>query len=194
MRCAIYTRVSTNDQLTDNQSDILREYAINKGYTITREYSDKGISGAKGRDKRPQFDELIKDATRKKFDIVLAFSVCRLGRSLTHLVSFLNEINSVGCNLYIHQSGLDTSTPTGKMMFQMVGIFSEFERSIITSRVKAGMERYKKNGGKLGRPSNLNQGMVNSIKFMRTKGIGIRKISRELGVGVSTIYKVMEAV
>ena len=91
------------------------------------------------------------------------------------------------------QSGLDTSTPTGKMMFQMVGIFSEFERSIITARVKAGMDRFKKNGGKLGRPSNLNEGMINSIKFMREKGVGIRKISKELGVGVSTIYKVMEA-
>lgn len=191
MRCAIYTRVSTNEQLTENQSDVLKEYAKNKGYTLVKEYSDKGISGAKGRDARPEFDALIKDATRKKFDIILAFSVCRLGRSLTHLVSFLDEINSVSCNLYIHQSGLDTSTPTGQMMFQMVGIFSQFERSMITARVKSGMDRFKKNGGKLGRPSNLNEGMINSIKFMREKGIGIRKISRQLGVGVSTIYKVM---
>lgn len=192
MRCAIYSRVSTTSQTVDNQLQILREYANNKGYTIVNEFCDEGISGAKGRDKRPQFDALIKDATRKKFDIILTFSVCRLGRSLSDLVSFLNEINSIGCNLYIHQSGLDSQTSSGKMLFQMIGVFSEFEREMIRERVIAGQQRYIKNGGKMGRPSNISEGLINSVKFMREKGIGIRKISKELGVGVSTIYKVME--
>ena len=189
-RCVIYTRVSTNNQTIDNQLNVLREIAKLKGYEIVREYKDEGISGAKGREERKGFDELIKDATRKKFDIILCWSVDRLGRNLSHLVSFLNEIQSVGCDLYIHQSGLDTSTPMGKMMFQLTGIFAEFERSMISERVIAGQKRSKK---KNGRPTNMNDGLVHSIKYMREQGVGIRKIATELQVGVGTIYKVLEA-
>ena len=189
-RCVIYTRVSTNNQTIDNQLNVLREIAKLKGYEIVREYTDEGISGAKGREERKGFDELIKDATRKKFDIILCWSVDRLGRNLSHLVSFLNEIQSVGCDLYIHQSGLDTSTPMGKMTFQLTGIFAEFERSMISERVIAGQKRSKK---KNGRPTNMNDGLVHSIKYMREQGVGIRKIATELQVGVGTIYKVLEA-
>ena len=189
-RCVIYTRVSTNNQTIDNQLNVLREIAKLKGYEIVREYTDEGISGAKGREERKGFDELIKDATRKKFDIILCWSVDRLGRNLSHLVSFLNEIQSVGCDLYIHQSGLDTSTPMGKMMFQLTGIFAEFERTMISERVRAGQKRSRK---KNGRPTNLNDGLVHSIKYMREQGVGIRKIATELQVGVGTIYKVLEA-
>ena len=189
-RCVIYTRVSTNNQTIDNQLNVLREVAKLKGYEIVKEYTDEGISGAKGREDRQGFDELIKDATRKKFDIILCWSVDRLGRNLSHLVSFLNEIQSESCDLYIHQSGLDTSTPMGKMMFQLTGIFAEFERSMISERVRAGQKRSKK---KNGRPTNMNEGLVHSIKFMREQGVGIRKIATELQVGVGTIYKVLEA-
>lgn len=189
-RCVIYTRVSTNGQTIDNQVNILREIAKLKGYEIVKEYADEGISGAKGREDRKGFDELIKDATRKKFDLILCWSVDRLGRNLSHLVSFLNEIQSVGCDLYIHQSGLDTSTPMGKMMFQLTGIFAEFERTMISERVRAGQKRSRK---KNGRPTNLNDGLVHSIKYMREQGVGIRKIATELQVGVGTIYKVLEA-
>ena len=180
-RCVIYTRVSTNNQTIDNQLNVLREVAKLKGYEIVKEYTDEGISGAKGREDRQGVDELIKDATRKKFDIILCWSVDRLGRNLSHLVSFLNEIQSVSCDLYIHQSGLDTSTPMGKMMFQLTGIFAEFERSMISERVRAGQKRSKK---KNGRPTNMNEGLVHSIKFMREQGVGIRKIATELQVGV----------
>lgn len=193
MRCAVYTRASTNNQTVENQVLSLREYANRKGYTIVKEYADEGISGAKGRTERPQFDALIKDATRKEFDMILSWSVCRLGRSLTDLVSFLTEMQSVGCNIYIHQSGLDSSTAHGKLQFGLLSVFAEFERSMIRERVLLGQKRYVENGGKMGRPSNLTEGLINSIKFMREKGVGIRKISKELGVGVSTIYKVMEA-
>ena len=191
MRAVIYARVSTvQNQTVDNQLDILREVAKSKGYTIVKEYCDEGISGAKGRTERQQFDQLIKGATKKEFDTILTFSVCRLGRSLSDLVSFLDEIQSVNCNLYIHQSGLDTSTPTGKMMFQMIGIFSEFERQIIKNRVLAGQQRFIKNGGKMGRPSKVTEGLIHSVKFMKDSGIGIRKIARDLQIGVSTVYRV----
>ena len=189
MRCSIYSRVSTNNQTTDNQVQVLREVAKLKGYTIVGEYTDEGISGAKGRDVRTGFDTLIKDATRKKFDIILTWSVDRLGRNLSHLISFLNEIHSVDCDLYIHQSGMDTSTPMGKMMFSLVGIFAEFERGMISERIKAGQQRSAKQAG---RPTNINEGMVQAILHMKKQGLGIRRIAKTLKIGVGTIYKVIE--
>jgi len=191
-RCALYTRTSTDDQTTSNQVRELKEIAKLKGLVIVSEFSDV-MSGAKGRDKRTGFDNLIKGAVKKDFDTILDWSVDRLGRSLQDLVSFLNEIHSVNCDLYIHQSGIDTSTPAGKMMFQMCGVFAEFERGMIRERVKAGQARAKAEGKHIGRPSNLNEGLVHSIKYMREQGVGIRKIAKDLKVGVSTVYKVMEA-
>ena len=191
--CAIYSRVSTHEQTTSNQIMELKEIVARRGLTIFAESSDEGISGAKGRDTRTGFDNLIKGAIKKDFDAILVWSVDRLGRSLQHLVSFLNEIHSVDCDLYIHQSGIDTSIPSGKMMFQMCSVFAEFERGMIRERVLAGQARGKSQGKHIGRPSNLNDGMVHSIKYMREQGVGIRKIARDIKVGVSTVYKAMKA-
>ena len=193
-RCVIYTRISTSDkgQTTLNQSRELEKIAKLKGLTIVDTFTDEGISGSKGREIRTGFDNLIKGAVRKDFDTILVWDVSRLGRSLQDLVSFLNEIHSVGCDLYIHQSGIDTSTPTGKMMFQFIGIFSEFELSIMKQRIVSGQQRAKSQGKHIGRPTNLNEGLTHSIKYMKTKGVGIRKIARELKVGVNTAYKVLE--
>ena len=192
MRCAIYTRVSTGSQEISNQLHTLREIARMKGLTIVKEYTDDGISGAKGRDQRKGFDSLLIGATRKEFDVILVWSVDRLGRNLQDLISFLNEIHSVGCDLFIHQSGIDTTTPTGKMMFGILSVFADFERSMITQRTRAGMERAKREGKKIGRPSNLNDGLKQSILYMRSQGLGIRKIATDLKVGVGTIYRVLE--
>lgn len=192
MRCAIYTRVSTGSQETSNQLHTLREIAKMKGLTVVTEYTDDGISGAKGRDQRKGFDELLKGATRKEFDVILVWSVDRLGRNLQDLISFLNEIHSVGCDLFIHQSGIDTTTPTGKMMFGILSVFADFERSMITQRTRAGMERAKREGKRIGRPTNLNDGLKQSILYMRSQGLGIRKIATDLKVGVGTIYRVLE--
>ena len=191
-KCVIFSRVSTSDKGKDNenQNRLLREIAEKKGYELVEVISDV-MSGAKGRKDREGFDRLIKGSVKKEWDSILVWDVSRLGRSLKDLVSFLDEINSVGCDLYIHQSGLHTSTPSGKMMFQMIGVFAEFERSMISERVKLGLARTDK---KLGRPTNMNEGMVQSIKFMREKGIGIKKIATDLKVGVGTVYKVMEEV
>ena len=131
-RVALYARVSTQQSQTVlNQILQLKDIAHQKGYTIVKEFCDEGISGAKGRGQRKGFDDLIKGAVRKDFDQIMVWSVDRLGRSLQDLVSFLDEIHSVGCDLYIHQSGIDSSTPSGKMMFQMCGVFAEFERGMI---------------------------------------------------------------
>ena len=127
-RAAIYLRVSTDEQTTENQERALREVAARSGHEIVAVYRDEGISGAKGRDKRPGFDAMHKDASRRKFDIVMAWSVDRLGRSLQDLIGFLSELHSLGIDLALHQQGIDTTTPAGKAMFQMMGVFAEFER------------------------------------------------------------------
>jgi DNA invertase Pin-like site-specific DNA recombinase len=191
MRAVTYSRVSTSGQEISNQTNILREVAKMKGLTIVKEYTDEGISGAKGRDQRKGFDELLKGATRKEFDVILVWSVDRLGRNLQDLISFLNEIHSVGCDLFIHQSGIDTTTPTGKMMFGILSVFADFERSMITQRTRAGMERAKREGKRIGRPTNLNDGLRQSILYMRSQNLGIRKIATELKVGVGTVYRVI---
>ena len=188
-KCAIYSRVSTDEQTTENQLMVLREIAERKGMTVVAEFNDEGISGAKGRDKRTGFDNIIKGAIKKDYDTILVWSVDRLGRSLQDLVSFLNEIHSVGCDLYIHQSGLDTSTPTGKMMFQMCGVFAEFERGILSERVKAGLNRARKQGKHLGRPIK-----VTNIKAMledRAAGKTIRAISQKYHLSIGKVHKVL---
>jgi len=142
-RVALYARVSTENQTTDNQLIELRAVAERMGWLVVTEFVDQAISGAKGRDKRPAFDLLLKGATRREFDMVAAWSVDRLGRSLQHLVEFLSEIHSSGVDLYLHQQGINTGTPAGKALFQMCGVFAEFERAMIRERVVSGIARSK---------------------------------------------------
>ena len=130
-RAVLYLRVSTIDQTTANQERELREVADRAGWVVLKVYKDHGISGAKGRDKRPAFDALCKAAARREFDMVMAWSVDRLGRSLQDLIGFLGELHATGIDLFLKAQGLDTSTPAGKAMFQMMGVFAEFERSMI---------------------------------------------------------------
>ena len=151
-RVAIYTRVSTDGQSVENQRRELLAVAERRGWEVVQEYSDHGISGAKDRDKRPAFDRMLRGATRREFDMIAAWSVDRLGRSLQHLVAFLGEVHGAGVGLYLHQQALDTSTPAGEAMFQMCGVFAQFERSMIVSRVNAGLKRARANGKTLGRP------------------------------------------
>jgi DNA invertase Pin-like site-specific DNA recombinase len=191
-RVAIYARVSTDKQTTENQILQLREVASKNGWDVVEMFIDEGISGAKGRDKRPAFDSLIKAATRRKFEIVMSWSVDRLGRSLQHLVDFLNELHAVGCDLYLHQQAIDTTTPSGKMMFQMCGVFAEFERSIIQQRVKAGLERAKKRGIILGRPG-LSETKKNMILELRSSGLSIAKIAASVGVSAGAAFKLIAA-
>ena len=152
-RAAIYARVSTQkNQTPQNQILRLREVADKAGWEVVEEFVDKGISGAKGRDKRPAFDKLCKAATRREIDVVMAWSVDRLSRSLQDLVAFLSELQASGVDLYLDRQGIDTTTPGGKALFQMMGVFAEFERAMIQERVHAGLARARKQGKTLGRP------------------------------------------
>src|SRR6195256_2369795 len=150
-RVAIYLRVSTARQDTDNQRRELEAVADRSGWNVVRIYEDAGISGAKGRDKRPGLDAMMKAVNAKEFPMVAAWSVDRLGRSLTDLLAILQALRDKGVDVFLHQQGLDTSTTAGRAMFQMLGVFAEFERGIIRERVNAGLARAKAKGRVLGR-------------------------------------------
>jgi DNA invertase Pin-like site-specific DNA recombinase len=190
-RIAIYARVSTDKQTVDNQLIELRSLCERLGYTIVQEYTDNGISGAKSRNDRPALDALLKAATQRKFDMVMCWSIDRLGRSLQHLVELLNELQALKIDLFFQQQGMDTSTPSGRMIFSVFGAIGEFERNLIRERVLAGQQRAKANGVKLGRPSKMNDGMKSAVKLLREKGMGIKQIARELQIGVGTVYTVI---
>lgn len=187
-RVAIYLRVSTNDQNTDNQRLVLAEIAQKSGWEIVDIYEDKA-SGAKGKESRPAYKRLLEDATRRKFDMIVTWSIDRLGRSLKELVTLLNDMQSMGIGLYFHQQAIDSSTPSGKALFQMCGVFAEFERSIIVERVNAGLARAKAQGKTLGRPK-ISLGTENKIKTMLKSGTGILKTAKTLGIGTGTVQRI----
>ena len=188
-RAVLYLRVSTVDQTTANQERELREVADRMGCEIIHVYKDHGISGAKGRDKRPQFDRLCRDAAQRKFDVVMAWSVDRLGRSLQDLVVFLSELHALHVDLFLHQQGLDTTTPAGKAMFQMMGVFAEFERAMIQERVRAGLRRAKDEGKQLGRPR-IDPDVEQRIRNALRAGETIRGIAAKFGVNPSTVQRI----
>jgi DNA invertase Pin-like site-specific DNA recombinase len=188
-RVALYLRVSTDGQTVENQRRELEAVAQRHGWQIVHAFADEGISGAKGRDKRPALDAMLKGVARREFDLVAAWSVDRLGRSLRHLVELLEELKAKGIDLYLHRQGLDTSTPTGKMLFQMLGVFSEFERAMIVDRVKAGMRRAKAQGKAIGRPM-VGAEVEEQIRIELATGKGIHKVARAVGVGSGTVQRV----
>jgi len=189
-RVAIYSRVSTDGQTVDNQTIELLAVADRLGWEVVEIFSDNGISGAKGHEKRAAFDALCKGTVRRDFDVIMVWSVDRLGRSLQHLLTFLGEIHSKGVDLYLHQQGIDTTTPAGKAMFQMMGVFAEFERTMIQERVKAGLSRAKAQGKTLGRPKVTGK-VEKAVLTARAEGTGKRKIARQLGIGVSTVNRIL---
>jgi DNA invertase Pin-like site-specific DNA recombinase len=192
-RVTLYLRVSTSEQTTKNQRRELVAVAKRHGWQVVAVFEDAGVSGAKGRNGRPGLDALMKAVTRREIDMVAAWSVDRLGRSLMDLLEFLKELHAKGVDLFLHQQGLDTSTPSGRAMFQMMGVFAEFERAMIRERVLAGLARARSEGKRLGRKrlEDTDSKKVAAIKSLRARGTGLRKISRELGVGVGTVTRIL---
>jgi len=190
---AFYVRVSTADgQTCENQIIALREVATRSGWNVKAIFRDDGVSGAKGRDRRPGLDALIKAVTRREVNLVAAWSVDRLGRSLPDLVALLGELEGRGVDLFLHQQALDTSTPGGRMMFQMLGVFAEFERSLIRARVMAGLERTRARGTRLGRPPTPPE-KVEVIQGLLAAGTGIREVARRTGAGPATVQRLKRA-
>lgn len=185
-RVALYLRVSTDSQTVENQRRELDAVAERMGWNIVEVLADEGISGAKGRDKRPAYDRLMTMVTRKEIDLIACWSVDRLGRSLQHLVGFLGEINARGVDLYLHTQGLDTSTPAGRAMFSMLSVFAEFERSILRERIMAGLARSDK---KSGRPP-LDYLVRRKIEKALNQGMSINATAKKLKVGVGTVHRI----
>jgi DNA invertase Pin-like site-specific DNA recombinase len=188
-RAALYLRVSTDDQTVANQERELRAVADRAGWQVTAVYKDEGISGSKGRDKRPGLDAMLKAATRREHDVVMAWSVDRLGRSLQDLVAMLSDLHASGIDLYLHQQAIDTTTPAGKALFQMMGVFAEFERSMIRERVKSGMARAKAQGKRLGKPA-VPGAKVEAVRAELARGTGLVKAARLHGVGTYTAQRI----
>ena len=188
-RAAIYVRVSTDRQTIENQLRELRQIAERRGWEVVHEYHDTGISGTKSREARPGLDEMLKDAQRRRFDIVMAWAIDRLGRSLIDLLGTIQTLEACGVDLYLDQQAIDTTTPAGRLMFQIVGAFAEFEHSIIRQRVRAGLKRAIESGKQLGRPK-IAPAIEKRIQAqLRTKK-GMLAIARELKVGTGTVQRI----
>jgi DNA invertase Pin-like site-specific DNA recombinase len=185
MRAALYSRVSTTVQNVQPQIDEMREYCVRRGLQITGEYSDHGVSGSK--DSRPALNRLMADANSRKFDVVLVWRIDRFGRSLKHLVNALAELGAVGVAFISLRDNLDLGTPTGRLMFQIIGAMAEFERELIRERVIAGQQRAMARGTRFGRPLVIVD--VERIRAARAKGTSWQAIAQELGVGVATVYR-----
>ncbi len=190
-KVCLYCRVSTTHQTSENQLRELRAVAERMGYEIVSEFIDNGISGAKSRKDRPALDEMMKLATQRKFEVVMCWSIDRLGRSLQHLVEILNELQAMKIDLFFMQQGMDTTTPSGRMIFSVFGAIGEFERNLIRERVIAGQQRAKASGTHIGRPTKMNDGMRSAIKVMHQNGMSIRQIAKSCKVGIGTVYSVL---
>jgi DNA invertase Pin-like site-specific DNA recombinase len=191
-RVAIYVRVSTDRQTIENQLRELRQIAERRGWEVVHEYHDAGISGSKGREVRPGLDEMLNDAQRRRFDVVMAWAIDRLGRSLIDLLGTIQALEACGVDLYLDQQSIDTTTPAGRLMFQITGAFAEFERSMIRQRVRAGLKRAVEKGSILGRPK-IGAELERLIQAQLRAGKGILATAKELGVGTGTVHRIARA-
>jgi DNA invertase Pin-like site-specific DNA recombinase len=191
-RVALYLRVSTSNhgQTTENQQRELEAVAVRSGWRIVRVFEDNGVSGAKGRDKRPGLDAMMKAATGLEFDLIAAWSVDRLGRSLPHLVQIFTELQALNADLYLHQQHVDSSTPAGKALLQMSAVFAEFERAMMVERINAGLARARAQGKKIGRPR-AKGATVKRIRELRARGMGMVAIARKLRCGGGTVQRAL---
>jgi DNA invertase Pin-like site-specific DNA recombinase len=199
-RVAFYLRVSTDAQTTENQQRDLQRLAEYRGWTVVGEYRDQGISGAAGRDKRPELDRLLKDAARRRFDVVAFWAVDRLGRSTGKVATIMEELDALGVQQFYHKEAIDTSTPHGRAMLQMAAVFAELERGMIRERVIAGLERARaespevraaKGKKAIGRPT-LPENLRRTIVDLRGAGKSIREVAKGAGVSTATVQKVLK--
>lgn len=183
MRVAIYARVSTTDQTCENQLHDLHVYVTARQWTVTREYVDHGISGAKER--RPALDELTADARRRRFDVVLCWRLDRLGRNLRHLITTIDELCALGISFVSLAEGIDCTTPAGRLQLHILGALAEFERGRIQERIRAGLARAKRNGARLGRPRNR----AARSRLEDCAGLSHAATAARLAVSVATVKR-----
>ncbi len=187
-RVALYARVSTTDQSTDSQLLDLRRYVRERGWNIFNEFVDEGISGTK--DSRPALNELMNDAKKRRFDVVLVWRFDRFARSTKHLILALEEFKNLGIDFVSYQENIDTSSPLGSAIFTIISAVAQLERDIIAERVKAGLRRARENGKKLGRPSV--EVDPAQIQKMRSRGLSLRAIGRQIGISRTKVSEILK--
>jgi DNA invertase Pin-like site-specific DNA recombinase len=187
-RAALYLRVSTDRQTTDNQAQKLAEVALARGWEVVETYTDAGISGAKGRDKRPALDKMLKDASRRRFDVLMVWAIDRLGRSLVDLIGIVQTLEACGIDLFVDQQSVDTTTPADKLVFHIFGAIAEFERGMIRERIMAGLARSKAKGRKAG--PKLDPRKVEQARGMLAERVGVLKVAKLVGLGTGTVQKI----
>lgn len=192
MRFGLYARVSTADKGQDPELQLkaLRTYAQARGWEIFDEYKDIGLSGSK--DRRPDLDRLLNDAKKRKIDGILVWKLDRFGRSLRSLVTTLEELKDLGVQFVSYTENLDFSTPAGRAMANLIGVFAEFERDLIRERVKAGMQNAKSKGIRLGRRPFIDPGLLKTVADMRGRKKSIREIAKALRVSKSLVHKTLK--
>lgn len=188
-RVALYLRVSTSDQHAANQERELRAMADRANWEVVAVYKDEGISGSKGRDKRPALDAMLKAATRREFDMVASWAVDRLARSVMHLATIINDLRSLGIDLFLMKQGVDTSSASGRMVANVFASIAEWEREMIIDRVKSGMARAKAQGKRLGKPA-VSAAKEEAVRAELARGTGLVKAARLHGVGTYTAQRI----
>ena len=191
LRAALYLRVSTGEQTVANQLQELEAVAAQRGWQVVEVYDDAGLSGGTSRQGRPGLDAMLRDAVRGRFDVVACWSVDRLGRSLQDLVTTLGDLQSARVGLYLHRQAVDTTTPSGRAMFQMLGVFAEFERAMIQERVRAGLQRARAEGKRLGRPKASVD--APAIRAAVRDGLSIRQAAERYRTSRSTVHRLVQS-
>jgi len=191
-KVGLYGRVSTTDKGQDPELQLkdLRQYASARGWKVFGEYVDRGVSGAK--DRRPELDRLMEDARKRRIDGILVWKLDRFGRSLKSLVTTLEELRALGIQFVSYTENLDFSTPAGRAMANLIGVFAEFERDLIRERVKAGIQNAKSKGIRVGRRPLIDEKLLRTVRDRRDKGMSLRNISKELGVSKSLVHKSLQ--
>ena len=193
MKVAMYVRVSTRGQTVKNQLKDLKQVASNAGWDVVEIYKDEGISGAKGRDGRPELDRMLKDATRRRFRKLMVWDISRLGRSLGDLIETTRELEEAKVSLFFHRDAVDTATASGKLFFHIVGAIGEFERERIRERINSGLDRARAQGKVLGRKKGSYTIDRAKVRKLRDAGGSIRGVAKELGISPSTVQAALKA-
>lgn len=191
-RAALYLRVSTESQTTENQLIDLRKLADLRGWQVVKIYEDVGISGAKGREGRPALDELLRDARRRKFDVAVFWAVDRLGRSTARVATYMDDLEACGVAQFYFKESMDTATAHGRAMLEMAAVFARLEHEMIRERVNAGLARAKARGVKLGRPG-VPDRTVRAVRAARDAGKSIRAVAEQFGLSVGAVHKLITA-
>jgi len=193
MKVSILSRVSTSSQDNESGLEELRSLCEKSGYEIVEEYVEV-VSGSKGKEDRKELQRMLSDCKKRKFEKVIVWELSRLGRSLSNLVSTLQEMNDCGVDLYSVREGIDTSTSMGKTMFGLIGVFSEFELGVRKDRVNRGIEHYRKTNETWGRPKSYTVEFKNNVVELKDSGLSLRKISSQLDCSTSLVQRVLKSV